>query len=93
MRERQRTLREIREGRLSSSITTYGLSEKPPAPAPFVEPKMLRVSQVAETLGVSRQSVIRWFGDRAVVVPNRKRRVILIPREALAEWIEKHRAG
>lgn len=61
-----------------------------PLPDPPLLPQMLRVKQVAELLGVSRQTVERWFGHRAVVVQGRSNKVMLIPRRFLDDWIRDH---
>lgn len=64
----------------------------PLPPDPPLLPKMLRVKQVAEILGVSRQTIERWFEKRAVVVQGGNHRMMLIPQRTLDDWIREHTA-
>lgn len=63
-----------------------------PAARRVVESEMLRVKDVAVILGVSRQTVERWFARRVgtVVVQGRSNRMMLIPQQTLDDWIREH---
>jgi excisionase family DNA binding protein len=53
--------------------------------------QMLRVKKVADMLSVSHMTVRRWFAKRAVIAhPGARRTTMLIPVEALDEWIREH---
>lgn len=54
-------------------------------------PRMLRVGEVAEQLGVSRHSVSRWLRDRGVFVGQGSRRIMLISQQDLEDWKREHR--
>ena len=60
--------------------------------------RMLRVTEVAELLGVSPKTVRRWFEKRAVVVgqvrttkSRQRRRTLLISQQDLEQWISEQR--
>lgn len=52
--------------------------------------QMLRVKKVADILSVSQMSVRRWFATRAVIVPGAHKATMLIPVEALDDWLRAH---
>ena len=54
--------------------------------------QMLRVKQVAAILGVSVQTVHRWFRKRAVIIQGRHNSMMLIPQRTLDDWIREHTA-
>jgi excisionase family DNA binding protein len=54
---------------------------------------MYRVNEVADMLGVSPDTVLRWFRGRAVAGPGRRRRTMLISRRDLEQWVAEHRAA
>jgi hypothetical protein len=60
--------------------------------------RMFRVSEVAEILGISPQTVRKEFAGRVVVMgqtkttqSRRRKRILLISQRDLEEWIEEHR--
>jgi hypothetical protein len=61
--------------------------------------RMFRVVEVAEMLGVSSQTVRRWFKGRVVAVPGpkikfgRRRFTLLISQQDLEEFIEAYRGS
>jgi len=56
--------------------------------------EMYRINEVAQMLGVSRRSVIRWFRDVAVKPPGTQRKgTLLISRAVLEDWIREHTAA
>lgn len=59
--------------------------------------EMYRVKEVAQMLGVSSQSVLNYFGERGVVIADRKpgkklKRTLLISRQVLEQWLAEHQA-
>ena len=52
----------------------------------------LSVKQVAAILGVSVQTVHRWFRKRAVIIQGRHNSMMLIPQRTLDDWIREHTA-
>jgi hypothetical protein len=62
-------------------------------------PKMYRSQQVAHMLGVSAQTVRRWFegrqvpivGTRQTTAKKRRYRVFLISEDDLQDWLNEHR--
>lgn len=92
MRERQQKLREIRP----TSAPPAAVPAKPATPAApdfLAHPEMMRIDEVARTLKMSRQTVVRWFKDRSVIVQGPRRQIMLIPRQVLAEFLEAHYQG
>jgi hypothetical protein len=107
MRARMEQLREIHERAANGlpaapasrpmSESTYRRRERLKAEGFPAHLEMYRVNEVAQMLGVNPRTVVRWFGDRAVVVGmpkktgSRRRQTLLISRRDLEEWIEEHR--
>lgn len=57
--------------------------------------EMFRVPEVAYMLGVSSQSVHRWFADRAIKVlgpggQRHRKTTLLISRAVLEDWMREH---
>jgi excisionase family DNA binding protein len=95
MRERMRLEREAANGAPPPLPTSAYRRQKAEGGIP-AHLEMYRVEEVAEMLGVSRDSVTRWFKDRAVVAgepkPGRRpKQTLLISRRDLEEWLEEHR--
>ena len=89
MRERQKQKAAEGEQRPLAAPVASVLATPPRVEA--TGPRMLRVKKVAEMLSVSHMSVRRWFAKRAVIVhPGPRRTTMLIPVEALDEWIREH---
>ena len=92
MRQRQKQ-KEVQTEEVVRQREPRKQSEQRPEPPRLERPgrKMMRVSEVAEILGVSTKSVQRWFRDRAVLVrPGLRRTIMLISEQVLDEWIAEH---
>jgi hypothetical protein len=98
MRERQRIKHAIAAGREAPAraLTPPAQRRREQRKELPAHLEMYRVREVAEMLGVSTQSVLRWFADSAVVVrpsasgPRRPKRVMLISRAVLEAWMREH---
>jgi len=63
----------------------------PKANIDYAKYQMLRESQVATLLGVSTQTVRRWFWRCALIVQDFPGRpVVRVPRQVLANWIREY---
>jgi hypothetical protein len=102
MRARMEQRREIAQGAPPTrpmSQATYRRRERLKAEGIPAHLEMYRVNEVAEMLGINPRTVLRWFGDRAVVAGKskvqgrRRRQTLLISRRDLEEWVEEHRAA
>ncbi|HXA25591.1 MAG TPA: helix-turn-helix domain-containing protein [Acetobacteraceae bacterium] len=78
------------EAILRDLLQTLAAQRQPVRPAPAVTRQMLRVGQVAEILSVSARTVQRWFADRAVIVQGPTKTTMLIPQQALDDWLREH---
>lgn len=100
MRERQKLKQEIAAGERPPAERPLSLTgqrrrqrQKGPGGELPAHLQFFHVSDLAEILGVSRQTVERWFEGRAIVAGTRRRRTLLISRQVFDDWLREHDAS